>query len=117
MIKELKESTDELLALEFEGRIDENDYKQIHTMVEKVTANTGDPLLLLDVHDLEGITPAALCERIRDQDDFNQFAKVAMVGDKAWQEMIVKVFGTLMKPAARFFEPEERQQALQWLKN
>lgn len=43
----------------------------------------------------------------------NSFDKMAIVGDKKWEEVSVKMFSHMMKGKSKFFK--DRQKALEWL--
>jgi hypothetical protein len=46
----------------------------------------------------------------------NELERVAMVGDKKWQQWLTKVSKLLVNSAVRFFEPEQLEEAQRWLR-
>jgi hypothetical protein len=117
MIKKLDDTRENLLAVRISGKLEEADYQEIYTKVKPLVEKYDQPRLYFEIDDLEGVTPKAVYERIKDQKYFNKFHKVAIVGDKKWQEMMVDLFSSLMEPEGKFFETDKKSKALNWLRS
>lgn len=105
------------LTLKAVGTLTHQDYEIITPMIDSALAAVKTPVVnvLIDGTELEGWALRAAW------DDFklgvkhnNQFRKIAIYGNKHWQEMIAKVGGWFISGEVKFFD--NLQDAYQWLK-
>ncbi len=104
------------LSLKATGKLTHNDYLTITPMIDSALGEVKDPKVkaLIDGTELEGWEPRAAW------DDFklglkhgNEFVKIAIYGNKKWQERIAKVGSWFISGEVRFFEDHE--EAVEWL--
>ena len=104
------------LSLKAQGTLTHEDYKTITPMIDSALSEVKDPKVraLIDGTELDGWEPRAAW------DDFkiglkhgNEFEKIAIYGNKRWQEMAAKIGGWFVSGEARFFESHE--DAMHWL--
>ena len=105
------------LTLKAVGKLSHEDYKVITPMIDSALEGVGNPSInaLVDATELEGWEIRAAW------DDFKiglkhgrEFNKIALYGNKKWQEVGAKVGNWFIGGESRFFEDEES--ALAWLK-
>lgn len=66
--------------------------------------------------DLNRIKPgAALGNALFDLVHGRKYGRVAMVGEKVWQEWTAKLISPVKKKGVRYFDLHEREQAMQWV--
>lgn len=107
---------DFFLTLKATGKLTHNDYKIINPMIDSALEGIRQPKIkaLIDVIELEGWELRAAW------DDFklglkhgSQFVKIAICGDKSWQEMSAKIGSWFVSGEIKYFENENA--ALEWL--
>jgi len=85
-------------------------------IVDKVLEETKviEPNLLIDMRDFEGWELIAAWDNLKfGLKHRNDFKKLAIVGDKNWEETATSMMSHLIEGEAEFFK--ERKQALSWL--
>ena len=104
------------LSLKAQGKLTHTDYETITPMIDSALQEVTAPKVrvLIDGTELEGWEPRAAW------DDFriwlkhgNEFEKIAIYGNKKWQEIAAKVGSWFISGQIKFFETED--QALTWL--
>ena len=104
------------LSLKVSGKLTHEDYQIITPMIDSALSTVTKPKIhaLVDVTELEGWELRAAW------DDFNlglkhgnKFEKIAMFGNKKWQETIAKIGSWFIAGEIKYFENEE--DALAWL--
>jgi len=105
-----------LLTLKVVGKLTHQDYKVITPMIDAALQGVKDPKVkvILDVTEMQGWELRAAW------DDFqlglkhgSEFYRVAIYGNKDWQQMAAKVGSWFISGEARFFD--NRDDALAWL--
>jgi len=109
---------DFFLFLKAVGKLTHEDYEKINPMIDNALVGVTDAKIkaLIDITQLEGWELRAAW------DDFklglkhgSEFEKIAIYGNKKWQEYISKISSWFISGEVEFFENEE--DAIQWLKN
>ncbi|MBT6900684.1 MAG: STAS/SEC14 domain-containing protein [Nitrospina sp.] len=104
------------LSLKAIGKLTHADYETITPMIDAALSEVKEPQVkvLLDATELEGWELRAAW------DDFklslkhgNEFIKIAIYGNKSWQETIAKIGSWFISGEVKYFEREE--DALIWL--
>jgi len=100
------------------GKLTHEDYEVVIPMIDSALEGVKEPKIkmLVDVTQLEGWELRAAW------DDFkiglkhgNQFERIAMLGNKPWQEWAVKVAGWFTSAKVEYFEDEA--DAITWLQS
>lgn len=112
----LPETQADLVALELSGKLDAAEYKDILPVVEAAIQRYGKVRLLWEMTDFEGWTLGGLWEDgqfdVRHQ---GSFSKIAMIGDKKWQQWMTQSMKPFTTAEVRYFESGYRADALAWL--
>ncbi len=104
------------LSLKAQGKLTHEDYETITPMINSALAEVKHPKVkaLIDGTDLEGWEVRAAW------DDFklglkhgNEFEKIAIYGNKKWQENLAKIGSWFISGEVRYFESES--EAIAWL--
>lgn len=104
------------LSLTMVGKLSHEDYQTITPMINSALEGIKDPHIKVfcNITELEGWETRAAW------DDFklglkhgNKFSKVAVVGNKKWQEYCAKVGSWFISGEVKYFE--DTQEALMWL--
>lgn len=100
------------------GRLTDADYKDLTPKLEAAIEEFGPIRLYADLEGFEGWEPAAAW------DDFvlgirhwNDFERVAIVGDKTWEDVAARVMDKLTKGEFRFFPLAEQAEARTWIED
>jgi len=104
------------IELSMIGKLKHEDYQVFVPMIDRALKEAKDLEvdLLVDMRDFTG------WELLAGWDDLkfglkhgNAFDKMAIVGNKKWEELSVKMMSHMMKGKTKFFK--EREKALSWL--
>ena len=107
---------DFFLTLKASGKLTHEDYNKINPMVDAALEGIKDPKIkaFIDGSELEGWEARAAW------DDFkfglkhgSQFEKIAIFGNKKWQEYTAKIGSWFVSGEVKYFEDED--EALTWL--
>ncbi|WP_105102264.1 STAS/SEC14 domain-containing protein [Microbulbifer pacificus] len=105
-----------MLAMHVRGKLEHQDYETLVPMLESAIAGMQHPKIdvLMDMRELDGWEIRAAWDDLKlGLKHGRQFNRVAMVGNKSWQETATKIGGWFIGGEARFFE--DRAPALAWL--
>lgn len=96
------------------GRLTEEDYRRLVPRLHEAIDRHGGLRLLILLRDFEGWTPKALIEDLRfDLRHRKDFERVAIVGERRWEEIMTRIAAPLFSGSMRFFEDEA--EARGWL--
>ena len=116
MFDVLPESRGRRFFVKASGKLTDADYQELLPRLETAIAGFGPLRLYVDMEEFEG------WEWLAAWDDFafgikhwNDFERVALVGDKRWEELSAKAFDHLTKGDIRFFDVAERDAAHGWV--
>lgn len=110
---------DNAVAFSIDGKVTEDDMKRILLDAQAKTELHGKVVILERIDNFDGIEFSALLEEVRYlvHSGISHVAKVAVIADKKWIEKIVKVEDKLFRQIdIKFFLPEEKDQAITFLK-
>ena len=118
MIEILPESTEKCIGFRFSGKLGTKDYERLFTETDKAIAKYGKINLLADFGDFSGWDSLDAAK-----DDFKfgthryrKVEKAAFVGEKRWQEWMVKIMAPFTRHTEeRFFTPDNREEAWAWV--
>lgn len=116
MIQQLPQSTGKTLAFKMSGKLHDEDYQHFVPIVETAIGAHGKIRLLAQLEDFHGWDLHALW-------DDTKFAvkhcadveRVALVGDKKWEEWMAKVCAPFTLAKVRYFDVSDAEAAWGWL--
>ena len=119
MIPEPKTIHTDPLVLEItvRGQLEKADYRFFGPAIESLIEKHGKLNLLLRLVDFKGWTAGALWEDIKfDFKHFNDFEKIAIVGEKTWEKGMAVFCKPFTTAKVRFFESDRVEEAERWVK-
>ena len=106
----------EMVELVVSGTLSVDDYDRLVPRLERLAAERGPLRIYIELHDFHGWSPAALWKDIRfdarHQDDME---RIAVVGEKRWEEWAIRLSQPFLKADMRFFHPDEAEAARRWV--
>lgn len=105
------------LSLKAVGRLNHEDYEMVNPLIDSALDGVKEPKVkvLIDGTELEGWTPRAAWDDFRMGLKHNsEFVKIAIYGNRNWQEITAKVGNWFTSGEVQYFD--ELSQAVGWLK-
>lgn len=116
MIEPLKHDSDKVLGFKLSGKLHDEDYKKFVPLVDAAIAEEGKVNLLAQFEDFHGWDAHALWDDIKfDTTHFTKFKRIALVGDKKWEEWMAKVCKPFTMAKVKYFDVHEMDAAWKWL--
>lgn len=111
-----EENGGKLLAVHVSGKLAKSDYEHLVPEFERLCRLHGKLNVLFDMTGFHGWTAGALWEDIKfDLTHFGDIERLAMVGDKKWQEGMATFCKPFTKATIRYFEHTDSVEAKKWL--
>lgn len=111
----LPETDGTFVAIRISDKLDQADYQSIVPILEERIAEHGKISLYWEMEQFEGWTAGGLWADTKfGVKHANDFRRIAVVGDKKWHEWSTKVMKPFTSAEVRYFNPDQRQQALAW---
>jgi hypothetical protein len=105
-----------VIEVELTGKLTREDYEAFLPEVEQRLKEYGKVRVLMRMHDFHGWRLAALWQDIKfDMHHFRQFEKIAMVGEKRWQEWMSTICVPFTTGEVRFFHSDQLEAAREWV--
>src|SRR3954471_11523930 len=113
-----RHGTSNILEVSVSGKLIARDYEYLIPQVEKMVAECGKIRILLHMVEFHGWTLAAAWQDAKFAlRHFSAISKIAMVGDKDWENGMSKFCKPFTRAEIRFFDRSEREEALRWLES
>ncbi len=107
-----------IFAVRATGKLTHADYQQFLPELESLIREHGKISLLMELENFSGWEIAAVKDDIQFGLKHNHdFEKIALVGDKAWQQWMALMSKPFIKGEVRYFSRSELQAAWDWLRN
>ena len=112
-------SPDDVLAITYTGQITGKDMDAAVDRLEKMLAKPGKIHFFIEIRNLEGIELSAMPHHIGRSfplfGKLDRFGRVAVVADQAWMRVLTRLESAMLPHVHyRVYEPEEREEALDW---
>lgn len=108
---------DNELEVHVEGKLTREDYRLFVPEIETLIEKHGKLRILFDMKNFHGWDMTAIWEDIKfDIHHFGDLEKIAMVGEKKWQEWMSQFCKPFTKAEIRYFQSHEIDQARAWLR-
>ena len=99
------------------GKLETGDYQRIVPYVESLIEQRGSLRILFRAEDFEGWDAGVTWEGVRyDTDRFDNVARLAIVGDKAWHPRMVEFVKPFTNASVRFFSCDQLEEAERWVR-
>ena len=111
-----KEVYAKVLSVRVSGKLTKADYQHFVPEMEKLIIDHGKIRILFEMVDFHGWDAAALWEDMKlDFKHFKDIERLAMVGDKAWEEGMSFFCKPFTTAEVRYFGHHEMERARQWI--
>ena len=116
MIEQLPAPSEKVLAFKMSGKLHAEDYRKFVPLIDEVAAKAGKVRLLAQFHDFQGWDLHALWDDIKFATTHcTKIDRIALVGDKKWEEWMAKVCKPFTFAKIRYFDAAQIQSAWDWL--
>ncbi len=114
---QLREELDgKLLRVNVSDTLTKEDYERFVPEVKRLITEHGKIRVLFDMQEFRGWNAGALWEDIKfSLGHFNDIERLAMVGEKKWQEWMAVFCKPFTTAKIRYFDQGEADQAQEWL--
>jgi len=117
MIATLPQSSGKLLGFKLSGKLHDEDYKHFVPAVETALQSHGKVRLLAQFEDFRGWDLHAMWDDIKFATQHcADVERIALVGDKKWEEWMAKVCRPFTLAKLRYFDVHDINAAWEWLK-
>jgi hypothetical protein len=116
MIEKLKRSSGTVIGFILNGWLHDEDYKTFVPQVESVLANKGKARLLVQFYQFRGWDPHAAWDDMKfGMEHYGDIERIAMVGDRKWEEYMSKLCKFFTKADVKYFDTSYIEKAWAWL--
>jgi len=115
---EVNENTNRgVLALKASGKLTEQDLDELVPLLKRHIAESDDPHLLMIMEDFKGWKDAAAFwkDLQLDAEYIGYFDRIAIVGEKKWQEWGTRLMDPVIKEEMKFFPIDKVEDAWDWI--
>jgi hypothetical protein len=107
-----------LVCVRVSGKLTQADYDELIPSWKAAIARYGKMRLLFIMEDFHGWDASAAWDDFRfDRKHGAQIERVAMVGEKAWQQWITKLGALFADTTVRYFEHRQLNEAERWVRS
>ncbi|PXA05064.1 STAS/SEC14 domain-containing protein [Coraliomargarita sinensis] len=115
MHKFLAETQGDFAAVECSEKLTDIDFQVITPELETQIEEYHKIALFLELKNFHGWTGSALWADTKfDLKHHNDFTRIAIVGDKKWEEWLSKLWKPFTSAELRYYEASERKMAMSW---
>ena len=105
-----------ILGFELSGKLTDEDYQIFVPEIERNLKRHDKLRILVVFKDFKGWDLHALWDDVKfDIQHFNDFEKIAMVGEKSWQKWMSIICKPFTMARVKYFEKREFAEAMDWL--
>ncbi|OLY95659.1 SpoIIAA-like [Cnuella takakiae] len=116
MIQILQQTAGNLIAIKATGKLTVGAYAKLLPLLVDRFRQFKTIRWYFEMEDFKGWDAKALWEDIKfDVTHANGFEKIAMVGEKPWQEKVTDLMKPFTKAEVKFFKLTEKDAALSWI--
>jgi len=116
MIETLQSPSPHILGFKLSGKLHDEDYKRLVPAVDAAIASDGKTRILAQFHDFHGWDAKALWDDIKfSATHCTQIERIALVGEKKWEEWMAKVCKPFTMAKIRYFDGADIQAAWKWV--
>ena len=116
MIEKLKKSSGKVIGFILNGWLHDEDYKTFVPQVESVLAQEGKARLLVHFYQFQGWDLHAAWDDMKfGMEHYGDIERIAMVGDRKWEEYMAKICKFATKSEVKYFDASDIEEAWAWL--
>ena len=108
--------TEGVAHLTIAGRLSAEDMARALPRVDALLQDRDSLPFYIDLRDLSDVDPEAIWQDVVfDAAHKDHYGRTAVVGDRRWQKWATELSDRLLGAPMRFFEPDDDQQAWEWV--
>jgi hypothetical protein len=117
MIEQLQTGSPKVLAFKLSGKLHDRDYETFVPAVEAALHAQGKVRLLAQFQAFEGWDLRAAWDDMKfGARHYADFERIAMVGDRKWEQWMAKLCRPFTRASVRYFDASETDAAWTWVK-
>ena len=118
MVEILPSTQGDLLATRVSEKLTSADYDILLPHLDKILAEHGEIRWYFEMVTFHGWDLAGFWRDVKfDVQHANDFSRIAMVGEKQWQQWMTDLMKPFTSAEIRFFELKDRNAALDWVQS
>ncbi len=119
MIEVNEHADSDILALQVSGTLTEEELDDLIPTLKEYVSSSSHPHLLMIMEDFNGWADAAAVwkDLQLDAEYLGYFDRIAVVGEKKWQEWGTRLVNPITKEELRFFPLSDAEKAWNWIQN
>ena len=111
-----EENDGKVLIVHVSGKLVKTDYEHLVPEFERLVRQHGKLRVLISMNDFHGLDVGALWEELKfDIKHFADYERLAVLGDKKWQQAMTTFFKPFTKATIRYFDLADVAVARRWL--
>jgi hypothetical protein len=111
-----KKAGHSVLVIRASGKLSKEDYERFLPEVERLIKQEQKIRLLFEMCDFHGWEPGGLWEDIKfDLKHFSDIKRLAMVGEKKWEEWMARFCQPFTSAEIRYFDRSQMEEARRWI--
>jgi hypothetical protein len=115
-LESVERSNDGVVSVRVSDRLAKEDYEKFVPEMERLIKTHGKIRVLFDMYDFHGWTGEALWEDVKfDVKHFMDIERLAMVGEKRWQQWMSSFCRPFTTAEVRYFESSDVDRAREWI--
>jgi hypothetical protein len=116
MVNKIETTKDNLIAVRLTGSLTKQDYDQLIPVLESKIKQFGKVDLYWEMEAIDGWNLGGLWEEIKfDVTHVNSFRKVAIVGDRKWEEWIARMIRPFTTAQINYYDVRQKDEAMAWV--
>jgi len=116
MVTNIETTRGDLVAIQLTGSLERQDYDQLIPVLESKINQFGKIDLYWEMEGVSGWQPGGMWQDIKfDVKHVNSFRKVAIVGDKKWEEWIARMIRPFTTAEIGYFDITQKAEAMAWV--
>lgn len=116
MIKILDSDYEDTIAIKIAGELVQEDYARVVPYIEDRIEKEGSINFYCELEDFEKIEPGAVWKDLKfDSKHYDDFTRVAIVGDKQWMDWMAKFAKPFTTAQVMYFDDDKKQEAWNWV--
>lgn len=118
MIQILEQTEAKVIATKATEKLTEEDYDKLLPLLNNMLRQHEKIRWYFEMENFDGWELKAFWEDLKfDASHANDFDKVAMVGEKKWEEGMTDLMKPFTSAEVKYFDISKKDEALQWIKN
>jgi hypothetical protein len=118
MIQILEQTEGKVIATKATEKLTEADYHKLLPLLNNTVAQYKKIRWYFEMEDFEGWELKAFWEDVKfDAKHANDFEKVAMVGEKKWEEWMTDLMKPFTSAEIKYFDELQKGEAMEWIKS